>query len=60
MDFSLIFSSLLNLYPLSNVPLPEGQAGTAWEPSKQEKVSVHPALYVVPHNPPPNIHTDTD
>jgi hypothetical protein len=24
----------LELYPLSNVPLPEGQAGTAWEPSK--------------------------
>jgi hypothetical protein len=28
--------------PLSNIPLPDGRTGTAWEPSKPEKNNVPP------------------
>jgi hypothetical protein len=46
----------LKLHPLSNIPLPERQAGTAWEPSKQKKKFLPPSnvvsFTISPHSPP--------
>jgi hypothetical protein len=41
----------LKLHPLSNIPLPEGRGGTAWEPIKPggKNVPRPPLKYLVSH-----------
>jgi hypothetical protein len=41
------------LYLPSKVPLPEGRAGTAWDPAEFKKTAVQPLLNLVPLSPPP-------
>jgi hypothetical protein len=35
--FLIIFLQSSTIYTRSDIPMPEGQAGSAWEPSKQEQ-----------------------